>query len=362
MSCKSLLTVAVVVGLLVSNRVMAQSGIVPCNRISPQPGGPDGTLEYSNDLDWNDSEGFGALEPGRTIYWDGDGQTEDGQCIGCINGISGVSTIEVDALANSRDNGFQELINSEEGLLISLNTGAPTDPSTFAQIADGPISIFGFAPTNAAVENGPWAIHDVNLNDNGVPGDLDGFNGYGGEASGEFSDKVSLAGDENGVSIYSYDQDTDTATPYITQSEIFAAVSSLPGLELLSENDIDVDALMVWDTNGSRTSWDNGDDILFSLAPVPSSGFLGNVIIHLVNNGTAQFLDHGDILWDTNVDPAFLLGTTVPFAWDVDALEVGFIGPPGDFCNCGIDGFVPEPSSCSLAIIVLSGLMTRRWK
>ena len=362
MSCKSLLTGAIAVGLLVPNGLTVQASITPCNRISPQTDGPDGVLEYSNDLDWNDSEGLGALEPGRTIYWDGNGLTENGQCIGCINGISGVSTIEVDALANSRDNGFLELINSEEYLIVSLNVGAPTDPVALAQVADGPISLFYSGPSDSTLNNGPWVIHDVNLNDAGVPGDLDGFNAYGDEASGAFSDKVSLAGDENGVSIYNYDQGTDTATPYITQSEIFAAISSLPGLGSLSVTDIDVDALMVWDTQGSPTSWDNGDDILFSLAPVPSSGFLGNVIIHLVKNGTAQFLEHGDVVWDTNMDPAFHFGTTIPVAWDIDALEVAFGGYTGDFCNCGIDGIVPEPSSCSLAIVVLSGLMTRRWK
>jgi len=334
----------------------SSAAVTPC-----ELSGAIGSREYSNDLDWHDAESPVALEPGRTIIWEGNGQTENGQCIGCLNGISGVSTIEVDALANSRDEGFLDVIDSSKYLIVSLNSGSSKDPSLFTQPND-PVSLFYSSPTSAVFENGVWANHDTNLNDGSPAGNLDGVNLYGGNDVGSHANKISLAGDDDsGVSVYNYFEGDDTASEYISQNEIFNAVSGLPGLTTLLKSDIDVDALMVWDTQGSMASWNDGDEILFSLAPVEGKDFLGNGIIHYTKGGTVEFLTHGGVLWDTGLDVASLFLAT---GADIDALEVAFVFD-GEPCDCGPEPVlvVPEPCSASLLFVLgicLAGFSRRR--
>ncbi len=326
--------------------------VTPCEQ-----SGSSGSREYSNDLDWHDAEGGGTQEPGRTIIFEGDGQTENGQCIGCSSGISGVSTIEVDALANSRDEGFQGIVAGTGYLIVSLNSGSSTDPSVVTE----PISLFYSGPTSAFAENGVWADHDINLNDDSAAGNLDGVNLYGGGDVGSHANKISFAGDDSGVSVYNYFEADDNATEYISRNEIFSVVSGLEGLGALSVTDIDVDALMVWDTQGSMASWNDGDEILFSLAPVPGKGFFGNAIVHYTKGVSVEFLTHGGVVWDTTLPVATLFGSG---AMDIDALEMAFPSN-GGACDCGPEPVlvVPEPCSASLLFVLgicLAGFSRRR--
>lgn len=138
---------------------------------------------------------------------------------------------------------------------------------------------------------------------------------------------------------------------YLSVVELAAAVFPFLGISnsgapgILHRSLLDLDALMMFDAEGSKETFDIGDWIMFSLAPLPIAGplnpsILGDEVFVWQKGGSFGFLSHGGHLWDSG--------------WhggdNVDALEV--LG--------GAPVVVPEPSILSLALLGFAGIAVRR--
>jgi hypothetical protein len=189
--------------------------------------------------------------------------------------------------------------------------------------------------------------------------------GYIGAANTADADRFSLDIDSgSGVSVWGYDIPTSTVFAWAPHSAIVAAVEAafLPagGIYPPEIRDmIDLDALMARDTNivgPTRSSFGVGDELLFSIDPIPQVGI---EIIHLAVTAagiTGTFLSHGGHLWDTAFDVRGRFGTEFE---DIDVLEaVGTL--TGDFEIPVPDPLIPEPSTWVLAALALGGVMIRK--
>ncbi|WP_013325333.1 PEP-CTERM sorting domain-containing protein [Gloeothece verrucosa] len=212
----------------------------------------------------------GAANAGQSLLWDGNGGVANGNDFG---------DQEVDALANHADALFYAVIHNQAALLFSTE-------------GDGRAPILSESITGAGAI---WATA-AQIDANGV-NDLDGLEVWGPEGVPD-SDRYSLVGDPNGISVYALG-----GTPLITTSQIAAAIGR-PELE----SQIDLDALMVYEPLST---------ILFSIRPIDNV-FDGGEIWTWNGVGAAQFLNHGGHLWNTAFDVRGTFGTT---SENVDGLE-----------------------------------------
>ena len=356
---------------------------------------PDRTYgkEYSHDRDHTITAAGTAPDPHQVVAWDGIGGVTDGQ------DYSGVLPtflldLDVDALANSNDAFFDQLVDSDEShLLFSLDReavgygpggGGPVPLTIPAGSPPGillkngnvvggagevsyELAVFGGA--NPADSQGLWADQAM-VNGMPLPDDLDGLEVWGPEPGVDAdADKFSLRADVSApgptgglVSVWNAD-----GSPYISLPTITAAVTSLLGPlpDGLSIEDINLDALMVDDEAGADTDFgrevlDNNDvrldRILFSIDqiadPADASGYYatGSELMLLDAAGAAAFLVHSGHVWDK----AYALSTFTAgepgqqqyFAFDIDAIET-----VSEFA-------VPEPAAA--AVLASVGLLASR--
>lgn len=356
-----------------------------------------------NIVSLDDHDEFGVPDPLQVVSWDGR-EGRIGGNSGSVNAFDyGASPGfnyprgEVDALANSGDALFKQVIRNEAALLFSTTGdslgGIPKahvhyeDPvggdGIWAAIEAPPV---GFGP-GTGVNHHPvqdldalevWGPeppkHDVVFGPPKVV--VEGYlGGFPGPATAD-SNRFSLDSDStSGISVWAYDIGTTAITPWLLHSELVTAVEKLflPAgftFDSFTRDRIDIDGLMTRDTDGIPAltfvpGYTVGDEALISIDPVmdprvvdPSGAVIafpgllidGGEVFHMTKIApgvgpatiVASFLSHGGHLWDT----AFPVAATFGYDFeDIDALEaVGTL--TGD-----TDINVPEPAAALLLLM-----------
>lgn len=315
--------------------------------------------EYSHDIDITGGPGAPVADPEQVIRWDGSG--------GTANGVDYSGSRpnypqdrQVDALANTRDALFNELLRDGAGLAFSHDdeiygfTGGGLGPITVP--SGGPLTTASgltiggagelsmeFAGAFAGpAEFGMWATQpEIDsrfdpLTERRIPRDVDGVEVWGSEPDqgNDFrgdADKYSLEIDaEFGFSVWNA-----SGSPYLPHMDIVTAVEALLGPapdeaflpydEVRGRNAINVDALMVQDVIGSPQQFDReferldgavrdqegqpieleqqGDSLIFSIRQMvmPDGSYYatGSELFVLDSLGGVSFLKHGEHLWDS---------------------------------------------------------------
>lgn len=369
--------------------------------------------EYSSDIDTNTAAPGGIPDPEQIIAWDGIGGTADGVDYSASRGPNAPREQQVDATANHLDALFRQLYRSadrsfpdEAHLIFSIDdtmarylpaAGGPPlgileQPSTIPLVpAAGPVLLsngntIGGSGELSVEEAGAFALPSTQslwaaantINNMPAPKDIDAVEVWGPEpALTADADKYSLDVDvlTGGVSVWNYDQPTNTSTPYIPHAMIVNAVQALlgpipstasasntpnlPGIEA-----INLDALMVNDVAGENdvfNTFENADAgidaIIFSIRqivdPADPDGFYatGSELFVLDGTGFSAFLQHGGHTWDhtyalNNLQILNLPDDSLAYI-DINAIEA--IGELVD---------VPEPASA--ALLTLGGLLATR--
>jgi hypothetical protein len=362
--------------------------------------------EYSHDIDHTTLGGGGVPDPQQVIAWDGSGGTADGL------DYSGTrpnypADDQVDALANRLDHLFVQVIGSpnladrahmifshDDEISVYPNGPPPVggvgafNPVTLpAAFHGGPVTLTtgkqiggtgelsyelatAYSPPSTV---GIWATQaDINGMPN--PIDVDAVELWGPEPAFKAdSEKYSLDVDFfSGTSVWSLDLANNVSTPYISQNQIRAAVTSLlgpvPGGAVLpfptfidGDNAINLDALMVQDIIPNPAGPDTfdrdpaggiGDRILFSIRQIPNpndpDGYYATGSEVFVLDGTqpnvATYLFHGGHLWDhayalnnLQITPALINGAYAII--DLNALEAVS------------EGVVPEPATWMVLLV-----------
>lgn len=253
--------------------------------------------EYSNLIDKNAG---GAPVAGQIVLWAGTGAAVDD---GIVHGGRG----EVDALANSGDAYFQDVLNNTAALLFSVQADAPGVP---------------IQAENEAGVITTWATA-AEVNSGSALDDLDGLEVWGPDG---FSDatQYSIFGDPGGVAIFNLDGSTFATS---------AAIAAMIGV--LNPDQVDLDALMI-----------NGSQILFSIRPIAGLYDGGEIWIGDLSTGTASFLVHGGHVWDTAFDVGLATGCLQE---NIDALEATAL-------------VVPEPATMTAMVLGAAAMLRRRSK
>ncbi|QDU86702.1 hypothetical protein Pla175_00520 [Pirellulimonas nuda] len=362
----------------------------------------------------DDHDEFGVADPLQVVSWDyREGRIPPGNS-GSVNAFDfgSVSAFnypdgQIDALANSGDFLFRQVLRNESTLLFSVTGdsfgGAPKgrvhyeDPVGLGAVWAEPELPLGpgagvnhhrVAELDALEVWGPEPPeHDLLVGPPKVV--IEGYiGGFGFGPNTADSNRFSIDNDalNGGVSVWAYDITTAAITPWIPHSEIVTAVEKLflpAGFRFddLTRDQIDVDATMAYDIGGDPAipgafpGYNVGDELLFSIdplvtprlidpsgAPAPYVGppIHGGEIIHLAKIAagvgpatvSASFLFHGGHLWDSIFNPALAFGYDSP---DVDALEsVGTLTGTFEIPT------IPEPSSLLLCAFVAPLLALRR--
>lgn len=350
-------------------------GVVPCGlavAFSPVP--KDGTVipgsgrlpadavwgkEYSHDLDVTGGPGAPMLDPEQVILWNGSGDTANGvDYSGSRPNFP--QDRQVDAIANSRDALFNELLRDAAGLafshddeifgstsagfgMITVPSGGPlTTASGYTIGGSGELSMEYAGAFAGPASIDIWAKQpeiDSRLGptERPMPRDVDGVEVWGfepdqGEDFRGDADKYSLEIDaESGFSVWNA-----SGTPYLPHADIVTAVESLLGPapdeaflpydEARGHNAINVDALMVQDVIGSPERFNRefegelegavrdqeglpieleqqGDSLIFSIRQMvmPDGSYYatGSELFVLDSLSGVSFLKHGEHLWDS---------------------------------------------------------------
>jgi len=277
--------------------------------------------EYSDNPD---ETAGGAADSLQNIGWNGDGTTNgfahDYSGSGFEFGIP-LQGQQVDATANVTDELFFEMINDEVPFVVSFT---------------GNSNVY-YHDNNGAV--GVWAMGSTQINSASPPDDVDGLELWG-ETLAD-ANNFSLYGDpalglNPAISVYGYYDVGGVSQPYISKSAVQAALLASAGeddlnLSIVAEDleDLDVDAMMIYDQEPQDVSWDLGDTIVFSVAPIivgDSLLFDGGELFVWENGEMIHYLDHGGVIWNKANNVSSLFGVD---SENINALEA----------------IVPEPTS-----------------
>ena len=274
--------------------------------------------EYSN---MSDETSNGTLDPMQNIAFSGSGGAWDtfdysDSLPGSVPGDP--ENFQVDAIANSLDAYFQEVVMDEVPLMLSFASLVPQEAGQIKYQ-------MGQEDTT-----GTWATPQQ-INFVAPPDDVDGLELWGPE--NDDANMFSLEGDPGNVAVFRYDG-AGNSVPYITSMELVTAMGIY--------EQIDLDALMVLDMDGDEF-FSSGDSIMFSVKETISMGGTldgGEIWVWNFDMGMAQFLVHGGETWNTahDVGAHFGVGTE-----EVNALEA-----------------VPEPATLGLLLIGGLALLRRR--
>ena len=305
-----ILAMIALVGFLVSidyGNVCAQQEVPMAEELEEGKYAKNAEFSTLPDVDKN-----GNVDPQQIIYTeipDGEGGPYPDNTFDFENPLD--PDIDVDALADSTDALFGDLIANRVNLLVSFQGDTKGLWKVWQEDVAGNTRVM-------------WSKTDFDYDDV-VPNDrdLDALELWG-KYGVDDANYYSLVGDTDlgmgRVSVYNMDHG-----PYISHAVIVAAVREITPDGYEGEDDVvDLDALMVWDTDEFGT-WSNGDTIIFSIRDTrPAGNFDGGEIVVKPWGGPAFFLDHGIPpgqpvkLWNTafNVAAAFGVDTD-----EVDAIE-----------------------------------------
>ena len=257
----------------------------------------------------------------RTSPYNGNGGASDTfDYSGSLPG--GSEDVQVDAIANSLDAYFQEVVTDQVPLMLSFAT---------PDLQAGDIKYqMGQEDTT-----GTWATAQE-INAFSPPDDVDGLELWGPE--NDDANMFSLEGDPVGVAVFRYDG-VGNSVQYIRSIDLMQAIGQGVGIYEL----VDLDAMMVLDINGDEF-FSNGDSIMFSVKETISGGgaFDGGEIFVWNYDSGVQFLIHGGETWDTAHNVGLHFGVSTE---DINALEA-----------------VPEPATMTLLMIGGVALLRRKRK
>ncbi len=288
-----------------------------------------------------DRSASGALDAEQNIAWDGIGGTADTfDYTG--SRANDTQDREVDALANSGDILYFDVIGNRAALLFSVDD----DPNIYSE------SIFG--------AGGVWADQSISTPDGTLGSDIDdmnpildtdglevwGLDGPAGDDANNYSLESSSGPipytavpsgaalvfggvpDPLSVSVWSFT--AGVSTPNWTTTEIATIVSLATGIQLSQLDDINLDGMMTFDP----------DDIMFTIDPILAIGgstLLDGGEIFVGTRGAAgiagSFLSHGGHLWDTAFD---VMGTFGLQHENVNALEAVAVSEPASLALMGL--------------------------
>lgn len=263
--------------------------------------------EYSDFLDRDQN---GVLSTEQTLLWRGDGTV--------TNGFNYGGREEVNAMANIYDAYFHEVINNSAHLLFST-TGDRPAPILYETPAGG---------------RGIWATQPQ-INSRGVD-DLDGLEVWGPEQIPD-GNRYSLLGDNvtdgsgRRVAVFN---DISLGGGFRSPAFYVDELASAINLDQSRWSEFDVDGLMTF-----------GDEIMFSITPISNVFDGGEIWTWKKGDPTAQYLNHGGHLWNTDFD---VMGTFGTASENVDALEA----------------VVPEPSSVMgiIGLVAIGAISTLKRK
>ncbi len=324
-----------VVSVVAAAPVAPQSPINPIDTWeNPQPPAPLQVpgKEYSNDIDRDKA---GTPDPLQNVRWDGAGSvwdTFDYSPAGVTaNGdppVHPCDNDQVDALGNTRDKFFLDLVADRISLLVSFDGVGDIHIQRPALRGDNKTAM--------------WAKKDTNINSTAPPEDVDGLEVWG-PADLDDANIFSLYGDPvvdgKKVSVFKFNAVTGESDPYLLAEDIAPILINDAGQNPgLSASQIDLDAMLIWDVEDDDT-FNTGDKIIFSIKAVGASDG-GEVWVYNHGAAAATFLNHGNTLWNTAhaIAVDFGVGTE-----EVNALEA-----------------LPKPATLSLIGVCSLVLIRRR--
>lgn len=294
---------------------------------SPAPSAvPDKELSNDSDLDMT-----GSPDPLQNLRWDGLGGTMDSPNDYSGSGPPPSDPDQVDALANSRDHLFTQLLNNQAAMVVSQrmrtdlffhNTNGATGTwATTPQVSTSPV-----LTDLDAVEL--WSGAEGQMP--AVPDDALHYSYFG-----DHIPPVPPGPPAVPVSVFFYERSSLLSFTYVPFAETQAALAAFlmidPGQVDMFEPDID--ALMVQDTEeisfGQVPTWNDGDTIIFSLRPDSNFGLDGGELFVWQRGASVNYLTHGGRLWNTANPVGTIFGSGIE---DINALEA----------------IVPEPTSTSM--------------
>jgi|GEM_PF-3224279 len=338
--------------------------------------------EYSHHLDINAPA---IPDPMQNLAWDGTGNAWDTFDYSDAINHDWPQGTNVDAIANIQDNLFHKVVNDEVPLLVTIDDGAalvpvPGDYENIHYQTTGPASVAGIwakgvipgvpvgAPPTSDIHTTAVQIRhaaDPNhvyrwLSPTGIEvwgpevseGDVAGGGAIGDDAI-MFSTSGDWAWDPIGKknmpqpAVWKYDPLNKLVFPYIMANQIRDAIDNSD--LRLAERDIpvNVDGMMIYDEQ-MDDEFGPGDSIMFTIHTArDSTGAIlldgGEIWVWNFDDGpfgSAQFLTHGGITWDT-------LNSVIGVFPNVFAEE-----------NIGGLEAVPEPATMTL--LALGGLAVLR--
>ncbi|MEM8678161.1 MAG: hypothetical protein AAGF97_02295 [Planctomycetota bacterium] len=331
--------------------------------------------EYSHDLDLTALPPGGGLDPAQVLAWDGFGGTADGLDYSAPAPIfASDGVFQVDAIAHSRDLLFQQVLEDVTPMVFSVDDMSATTiafglmPTTVPSAGPLPTTggnlIGGAGEVSYELPGAPfqsvWAPQPI-VNGMPLPVDVDGLEVWGPEPMTAPNFDASGFGDADK---YSVDVDFSTGaiggtppfsvwsypaqTGYVLHSTVLELVSTLLGPDggFVDEPQVNLDALMVLDTEGVDGRFDPGDRIIFSIEQIPTtaapdgSGFFATGSELFFLDGASMpgapvggYVVHGGHIWDkayalSSMVTSVMLptGAMVDVQLDINAIEA--IGVP----------------------------------